>query len=142
MTNKIVIPTDFSEASLKALDMAKQAADAFDAELHVMTAVQAPIVFQPTMAASYPSIDELRKEAMERLEAYEKEHLASWGRTVHKIVFEGRASDEICRYAEEIDATMIVMATHGHSGLAHIVIGSTTENVVRHAKCPVLSVRA
>lgn len=142
MTNKIVIPTDFSEAALKSLDLAIQAAEAFDAELHLITAVQAPIVFQPTMAASYPSVDELRREAMDRLKEYEKEHLSSLGRMVHKAVLDGRASDEICRYAEDVDATMIVMATHGHSGLAHIVIGSTTENVVRHAKCPVLSVRA
>lgn len=142
MTQKIIIPTDFSDASLKALEWARKAADAFDAELYLVTAVQAPVVFQPTMAAAYPSVDELRTEAMERLGEFEKDHLADWGRTVHKAVLDGRASDEICRYAEDIDASLIVMATHGHSGLAHIVIGSTTENVVRHAKCPVLSIRA
>jgi nucleotide-binding universal stress UspA family protein len=139
--NKIILPTDFSDASLKAVYWATEAARQFDADIHVITSVQAPMVFQPTMAASYPSIDEMRKEAEERLDSFIKEHLSEVEGKRVRVVVSGRPADEIVRYAKEVSATMIVMATHGYSGLAHIVIGSTTENVVRHATCPVLSIR-
>lgn len=138
---KIVLPTDFSEASMAALDWARKMAAQLDAELHVITIVQSPVIFQPTVSVSYPTLEDLRGEGMKRLKAFEKEHLGGLDQKTELAVMTGRASDEIVRYAEETDATMIVMATHGHSGLAHIIIGSTTENVVRHATCPVLSIR-
>jgi nucleotide-binding universal stress UspA family protein len=49
--------------------------------------------------------------------------------------------DEITRAAEELNTDLIIIATHGHTGLKHVVLGSTAENVVRHAPCPVLTVR-
>ncbi len=56
-------------------------------------------------------------------------------------VLEGRPVDEITGYAKEAAAEMVVMSTHGRSGLRHLLIGSTAEGVVRHAECPVLTVR-
>ena len=53
----------------------------------------------------------------------------------------GRPADEILAYASEVDAEMIVMATHGYSGVKHLALGRTTEAVVRQATCPVLSIR-
>jgi nucleotide-binding universal stress UspA family protein len=56
-------------------------------------------------------------------------------------VVTGHPSTEICKYAADHDCDLIVMATHGRTGLAHMILGSTTEQVVRHAPCPVLTVR-
>ena len=60
---------------------------------------------------------------------------------VHPEVLEGAPFAEIVRYAREKDVDLIVMGTHGHTGLAHVLVGSVTEKVVRKAPCPVLTVR-
>lgn len=139
---RIVFPTDFSKASEAGLVWARRVAETLDATVHCVTSVQSPIIFQPSEGLVYPTMDEIRKDADARLEAFVEEHLSSLKQPVKTAVLSGRASDEIVTYANDIGAEMIVMATNGHSGLAHIVIGSTTENVLRHAKCPVLSIRA
>ncbi|NND37905.1 MAG: universal stress protein, partial [Gammaproteobacteria bacterium] len=53
----------------------------------------------------------------------------------------GKPSEQIVEYANEIGAEVIVMTTHGYSGIEHVVLGSTTESVLRHSNCPVLSIR-
>jgi len=65
------------------------------------------------------------------------------GQGVKKMVAvtTGHPSTEICKYAAEHDCDLIIMATHGRTGLAHMLLGSTTEQVVRHAPCPVLTLR-
>lgn len=141
-TKTLVFPTDFSEASRAALDWLKRMADTFDATVHCVTCVQSPVILQPTVGAVYPTVEDLRGDAQKRLEDFTREHLSGFAHPVQNVVLSGRPADEIVSYAAEIGAEMIIMATHGHSGLAHIVIGSTTENVLRHAKCPVLSIRA
>jgi nucleotide-binding universal stress UspA family protein len=92
--------------------------------------------------AAYPSIEELVRLAEQLLDDFVKEHCAGLKRSPVAKVLVGRPADEIIRYASDIDAEMIVMATHGYSGLTHLLIGSTTEGVVRQAKCPVLTVRS
>jgi nucleotide-binding universal stress UspA family protein len=57
-------------------------------------------------------------------------------------VLVGRPAEEITNYAKEIDAQMIIIATHGHSGITHMMLGSTAEGVVRQAICPVLTIRS
>jgi nucleotide-binding universal stress UspA family protein len=57
-------------------------------------------------------------------------------------VLVGRPAEEIANYARDHDAAMIIMTTHGYSGVKHLLLGSTTEGVLRHANCPVLSIRA
>jgi nucleotide-binding universal stress UspA family protein len=56
-------------------------------------------------------------------------------------VLVGRPAEEIVAYATDNKAALIVMATHGYSGVKHLLLGSTTEGVLRHAACPVLSIR-
>ena len=56
-------------------------------------------------------------------------------------VLVGRPAEEIVQYATDVGAEMIVMTTHGYAGVKHVILGSTTEAVLRHAECPVLSVR-
>jgi nucleotide-binding universal stress UspA family protein len=57
-------------------------------------------------------------------------------------VLVGRPADEIVGYARDKSAQLIIMATHGYSGVKHVLLGSTTESVLRHASCPVLSIRS
>ena len=63
------------------------------------------------------------------------------GLTVVTASKRGRASDEICSYAKDFGISIITIGTHGHSGLGHLLFGSTTERVLKKAPCPVLSVR-
>ncbi len=142
--NKIIFSTDFSDESLAALSWARKMCEDLDAELHCITAVQEPVVYSsemPQSAASFPTIAELTSYTQAQLDAFVKEHLDGLAKPPVAKVLKGRPSDEIVRYADEVNATMIVMATHGRSGVARIFIGSTTEGVVRQAKCPVLTVR-
>jgi universal stress protein A len=142
-TDRIVLPTDFSEASLAAVPWARRMSEDRNAELHCVTAVQQPVIYTPMGAeAAYPSIEELVRLAEQLLDDFVKEHCAGLKRSPVAKVLVGRPADEIIRYASDIDAEMIVMATHGYSGLTHLLIGSTTEGVVRQAKCPVLTVRS
>lgn len=141
-TKTLVFPTDFSEASRAALDWLKRMAEKFDATVHCVSCVQSPVILQPTSGPAYPTMEDLRGEAEKRLDDFVREHMSGFAHPVQRVILSGRPADEIVSYADEIDAEMIVMATRGHSGLAHIIIGSTTESVLRHAKCPVLSIRA
>ena len=88
-----------------------------------------------------PTVAELSQHAGERLNKFVAENLATLGKAEAAILC-GRPADEIVAYADKINATMIVMTTHGYSGIKHALLGSTTEQVLRHANCPVLSVRA
>ena len=141
-TPLIVFPTDFSKASEAGLDWVKRVAETIGATVHCVTCVQNPLIFQPSEGLVYPSMEDMRRDADKRLNTFVADHLSSLKQPVVTAVLSGRASDQIVTYADDIKAEMIVMATHGHSGLTHIVLGSTTENVLRHAKCPVLSIRA
>jgi nucleotide-binding universal stress UspA family protein len=143
--DKIIFSTDFSDTSLAALPWARQLSEKLGAELHCVTAVQELSIYMPLTEGGtvpLPSIDELRREAESHLDDFARKHLGGMAKSPVSKVLQGRAADEICRYADEIDAAMIVLATHGRSGVAHMVLGSTAEAVLRQANCPVLTIRA
>ncbi len=141
--NKILVPTDFSDFSNKALDYAMALAKAHDAEvlvLHVTAPPSYPV--ETSIAAEvYEEIeDRMRQDAEKRLaEILEGED----ARTVatHTRVAEGSPFVQIIRIAREEDVDLIVIATHGVSGIKHLLLGSTAEKVVRKAPCPVLTVK-
>ena len=140
----IVVPTDFSDTSRAALSWARRMAEQLDAELHCVTVVQQPIVYGAVTNAALlakPSIEKLTSEARNQLNTYIEKHLQGLARPAVAETLVGRPADEITRYASQLDATMIVMATRGRSGVAHLLIGSTAESVIRQAQCPVLSIR-
>lgn len=143
--NCIVFPTDFSDMSMAALPWARKMTEMLGGELHCIAVVQQPIVLAPLMAgtgAGLPTIEELSADAQYRLDKFVTDRLGELPKpTVGKVVI-GRPADEIVAYASKVDAKMIVMSTHGYSGLQHMLIGSTAEAVVRHASCPVLTVRS
>jgi nucleotide-binding universal stress UspA family protein len=142
-SNVVVFPTDFSEMSLEALQWAKRMAAILDAELHCLYVVEEPHIYATLELGPLPipTADELSGSAESQLNTFVAEHLQGFSQSSLAAVAIGRPADEILNYANEVDAVMIVMATHGYSGVKHLALGSTTEAVVRQAECPVFSVR-
>ena len=83
----------------------------------------------------------LMKQAEAELEHLAGEQRKTTGANISVVVRDGKPFQEICHAAETLGADLIVLTTHGHTGLKHVWLGSTAERVVRHAKCPVLVVR-
>jgi nucleotide-binding universal stress UspA family protein len=138
----IVCPTDFSERSDVALPWVKRLLPA-GGELHVVYVVEEPHIYASLDMGPIPipSIDELTKNAEKRMNTFVAEHLSGAGSVVKRVLV-GRPAEAIVAYAREKQATLIVMTTHGYSGVRHVLLGSTTEAVLRHASCPVLSIRS
>jgi nucleotide-binding universal stress UspA family protein len=142
---RIVVPTDFSDTSLVILDWVKKLCADKEAEVHCVTVVHQPMMYMPMMSGtameSMPSADQMSKLSQESLDIFVNKHMNDLGSVPIASVLTGRPSSEIINYAEKIDADIIIIATQGHSRLAHALLGSTAEGVVRDAKCPVLTVR-
>lgn len=140
----ILYPTDFSDLSLAALDWARRMAQSFDAELHCLFVVDEPAnywVGVGSVGPLGPTTEELLDKARMKMTAFARNHLEDFGAPVTTRVVSGKPFVEIVRHAREIAATVIVMSTHGRTGLSHALLGSTTETVVRKAPCPVLVIR-
>ncbi len=106
-----------------------------------MSFPQTTVALAP-MVAPMPTTDQLTKLSQESLDIFIEKNMSDLGTTPIAKVLVGRPANEIIDYATEIDADMIIIATHGHSRLAHALLGSTTEGVVRGASCPVFTVRS
>lgn len=138
----ILVPTDFSAPAAKALHEAVALAKQFGAKITLLNIVE-PIGATPDFAYN-PMVLENEKvmamanEQLKRL--VKKEDL---GESVEKtLVRYGSPYNEITAAAKSLKCDLIVIATHGYTGLKHVFLGSTTERVVRHATCPVLVIRA
>ncbi len=140
--HRILVPIDFSACSKKALAYARPFAAQFHAEI-VLLHVSA---LNYMVAEGFGGIDiptlreDLIKEAEGQLGDILKE-LETPGITASLLVREGRAATEIVDVAKDENIDLIVMSTHGYSNIKHVLLGSVTENVVRHAPCPTLVVR-
>lgn len=141
---KILVPTDFSEFSTHAVKYGCEFARRFGAELHLVSVVEDVYPLIPESGMLLPSAANYLTELKQSAEAT----LASrpdpaWvqGLTVVREVLIGAAFLEIIRYAKEQDIDLIVIGTHGRTGLIHALMGSVAEKVVRKAPCPVLTVR-
>ena len=137
----ILVPIDFSKPSEKALDYAVSLAKQFGAKLTLLNVVEP--VATPDFAY-YPLMmenDKVLAKAREQLERVRTKASLD-ERLVQKIlVRNGSPYREITDAARTLKVDLIVISTHGYSGLAHVFMGSTAERVVRHAECPVLVVR-
>jgi nucleotide-binding universal stress UspA family protein len=140
---KILVPVDFSDCSRHGVSYAVALAKARGARLVLLHTL--PV--QPFVPAE-PAGVAIRMPQPGVLERAARIAMAKFVRSVdfsdvpHESVIEaGRAAERICAHAEENDVDLIVTSTHGLTGFAHILIGSTAEHVVRYAKCPVLVVR-
>lgn len=146
LTQNILVPTDFSTASMLAVDAAKILAQQNEAKVTLVHVLDpTPVTFGAPGLGSLtePEIEpEVESRIHAELSRLREEKLAGVASVKTALVLSKNAADGIVHYAEKEGADMIVMATHGRSGLAHFLIGSVAENVVRHAECPVLTLRS
>ena len=142
--HRILVPIDFSKHSQNALNYAVAFAEKFGAEIYLLNVVQDLALFIPDAVTAVPPIsppvEQLTAAARSALnDAILKMPLQNIPH--HAEVREGTPFYEIIQFAKEKSIDLIVMGTHGHSGLVHVLLGSVTEKVVRKSPCPVLTVR-
>ncbi|MCX5649329.1 MAG: universal stress protein [Planctomycetota bacterium] len=141
---KLLVPTDFSEDSEQAARYAVELAKRFQAEIHCIHVVDIPADLLSTSdyymtGPSEAFLDQIREESKKNLEAFAKKNLE--GAQVRTAFLEGSPFVEIIRYAHNQEIDLVVIATHGRTGLRHVLFGSVAEKVVRKAPCPVLVVK-
>jgi universal stress protein A len=138
---RILVPIDFSDPSRAALRYASSLSQQFGAKLILFYAVE-PVAthdfdYHPLMVDS----SEIMTKAERQLNHICEREGVDEGSVAEVVVRKGVAHAEIAAAAKELKADLIVIATHGRTGLKHVLLGSTAERVVRHAHCPVLVVR-
>lgn len=137
----ILVPTDFSAAALKAVSYAKTLAQQCGARVSLLHVIE-PVVL-PDAAALLTVPDEQLVARMEkRLNVLARGYEDKGFTFDQMIVRQGTPFHEITLAAAAAKSDVIVIATHGYTGLKHVLLGSTAERVVRHAPCPVLVVPA
>ena len=142
---RILVPIDFSKDSLKALAYARDFAKPFGAELLLLHVIEPIYYATPVdMYVTTPNmtllLDEQRRVGSQQLARFGAD-LEKKGTPARTMLKTGAPSQVIADTAKNAHADVIVMSTHGRTGLAHMIMGSTAEKVVRHASCPVLTVR-
>jgi nucleotide-binding universal stress UspA family protein len=139
----ILVPMDFSPSAQKALHYALSFAEQFGATITLLNVVE-PAVYPTELGYIPVEIDALHKtietSAREKLAQLAQEQIEPRFRA-NTLVRVGRPYHEIITAARELNVDLIVIATHGYTGFKHVLLGSTAERVVRHAPCPVLTVR-
>lgn len=138
---RIVVPVDFNVSSRKALDLAVELATMHDAQLTVMHTIELPVYAY--MNQEFPALDlltpihEAASAELSRMISGVRQRLPGARGDLRR----GTPSDEILAVIDETRADLVVMGTHGHRGVAHVLLGSVAERVVRLSPVPVLTVR-
>ncbi|HUL44542.1 MAG TPA: universal stress protein [Bacteroidota bacterium] len=139
---KILVPTDLSELSFSVKDALRSILDDRDVEVHLLYCLES------TTSRQTPYIDGHSETALRDREEEALAHLTEIGRELIPgirqfvpVVLRGDPVGGIIGYAEEHHCDLIIMATHGRTGLAHMLVGSVAEKVVRYSSVPVLSVK-
>lgn len=135
----VLVPTDFSAESLKALRYGAAVARKFRAQLHIVHVSEIDYAIPGPALLGVDPFTSDTEEARQLKQQLAAEVGGSTTPTFHGRT--GRAYDQICRAARELKADLIVMATHGRTGLKRFVLGSNAERVVQHSSSPVLIVR-
>lgn len=141
---KVLVTTDLSDESRSAVEYAAWLADGHGAEVVLLYCVDnIPSVAYHTVDLTFDRFrEELVRQERRRLDAF----AASFGKRLpvplSVVMTEGNAAAAILRYAEKHRIDQIVMNTHGRTGIQHAVLGSIAEKVVRHAPCPVTTIRS
>ena len=140
---KILIAIDFSENSDYAFEYALTLAKQFQAELTIMHVINEPVDLRG-FYVPHISFEQLEKEIGEGAEKmmgkFCQTRMGNFT-TYKTAIVSGIPYEEIIRKAEDSGASLIVLGTHGRTGLDHLIFGSTAERVVRSASCPVLTIR-
>ncbi|RMD90895.1 MAG: universal stress protein [Calditrichaeota bacterium] len=141
---KILVPVDFSEHSKSAVAHAKAITATYKARLYLLHVIEESIhpAFYVTGKSSVfeliPDIESKSKEFMAKLVKETKGPAVE----TEYFVLEGRAAQEIVKFSDKNDIDLIVIATHGLTGIEHFLLGSITEKVIRMANCPVFTVKS
>lgn len=140
---KILVPIDFSDYSKNALKYATRFAKQFNAKIYLIYVVE-PMIYPADFSmgqVAIPSTDiDLHSRAEEELKKLSKD-IINGSLKVEILIKTGKPFVEIIETASANDIDLIIIATHGHTGVEHLLFGSTAEKVVRKAPCPVLTLR-
>ncbi|MFC2103014.1 universal stress protein [Bacteroidota bacterium] len=140
---KVLVPIDFSDYSKSALKYAVNFSTQFNADIILVYVVE-PVIYPPDFSMGQIALPSVNTEwdikAKEELDKLAKSEIPE-NVKVTTILKTGKPFLEIIETASEENADLIIIATHGHSGVEHILFGSTAEKVVRKAPCPVLTLR-
>jgi nucleotide-binding universal stress UspA family protein len=143
--SNILLPTDFSQVGEPATCYARELAQTFDAQLHcihvVDDAYQAWSAIGPESLPMGPPPEEMLDLGRTRMEKFCTEAFTDLKKKPIMHIAYGRPFAEIIGYARANNVDLIVMGTHGRGAIAHMLLGSTTEKVVRKSQCAVLTIR-
>ncbi|MFZ1517887.1 MAG: universal stress protein [Ignavibacteriaceae bacterium] len=137
----ILLPTDFSKISLSAAEYAVELANEYKAKLHVLNVLEKT---PPILAIR--SLDLSREKIIESIDADAQSHLSDCIKKIKKLgdaeiisaIRKGIDYEEIIKYSKEKKIDVIVIATHGRTGILHTLLGSVAEKVIRYSQIPVL----
>ena len=143
MYSTILVPTDFSDCSRIALEQAREIANHFDGELHLLHVIEPWPPAASVTAETYPLYHEYvaRENARATGELTSLASDIAGSTRVQHAIWPGNASIEIVNYCEELGIDLVVLGTHGRTGLSRWFMGSVAERVARLAPCPVLIAR-
>jgi len=136
---RILVPTDFSRPSEQALAYARSLAQRLGASLHLLHVVNRPLLAEGLAAEAF--IDESTAMGSDMVEVAQQRLRKHAPDAASANVVFGYAAKSIVQHASQLGVDLIVMGSHGRTGIAHILLGSVAEAVVRTAPCPVLTVR-
>ncbi|MDH7605617.1 MAG: universal stress protein [Melioribacter sp.] len=137
----IIVPTDFSNLSYSAFDYARDLAEQINAKIHLIYVLEKTPPF-----LALRSVDVSEEEIMKDMEEEAKKQLSEAAKKLRydsnveiiEVCRKGIDYEEIVKYSKEVEKALIVIATHGRTGILHTLLGSVAEKVIRYAKCPVL----
>ncbi len=140
--NKILVPTDFSEFSLAAMEYATSFSKIYDAKITMIHVVEKtpPFAFHSVDINSETLLRDAEEDGEKDLLEFIANKLPKM-RGIIPVVRRGSAAKEIVHYAADEEFDVIIMATHGRTGFAHMVLGSIAESVVRYSSVPVMTVK-
>ncbi|HYY29082.1 MAG TPA: universal stress protein [Chthoniobacterales bacterium] len=144
---QILVPIDFSEQSRRSVSYAARFASRYNATLQLLHVLEIPDYslahrqYRPESADRHkPELDAAEDDARENLAAIE-DQLRNRGNKVETYLRVGCPFDEIVQMAKHLGVDLIILGSRGLTGLKHLLLGSTAERVVEHARCPVLVVK-
>lgn len=137
----IIVPTDFSKLSFSALEYARNLAERMNATIHLVYVLEKTPPFLAIRSLDVSEEDVMKhmeEEAYKQLFETASKFKIDSSVDIIEVLRKGNDYEEIVNYSKEINCDLIVIATHGRTGVLHTLLGSVAEKVIRYAKCPVL----
>lgn len=141
---KILLATDLGENSARATDYARLFTSQFSAELHVLHVLEDIPSNTPVFGGGLAFNSYVHESPVIVKQKIHSLFEPAWllGKQLVAASADGKPADQILRYANEFSIDLIILGTHGRTGLTHILVGSVAEHVMQHSKCPVVTARS